>query len=136
MRCPASFAVLLTLSRSPMMMRLLLWVPLLAANSLENAEQRREYDPFEQSPGMVIDPVLEPGITQRAGGEEVIEDDRTAVRHDEACPDQQQSLLPVCDVAIVFADQPRALRDQQKSPASRVVDPRSPAPPPGRAGPN
>ena len=46
MRCPASFAVLFTLSRSPTMMRLLLWVPLLAANSLEMPSSEESTTPL------------------------------------------------------------------------------------------
>ena len=52
--CPASLAVLVALPRSPPIMRLLLWVPLLASNSLEMPSSEEEHDDFQQSPSMVI----------------------------------------------------------------------------------
>ena len=69
----------------------------------------------------VIDPVLKPGITLGVGSGEVVEDDRAAAQHHEAGPDQQYALLPIGNMAVVFPLWSRALRDQQKTSAYRVV---------------
>ena len=41
------------------------------------------------------------------------QNDRRAVGHDDAIPDEQHARLPECDLAVVLADQPRALRDEE-----------------------
>ena len=45
-----------------------------------------------------------------------------AVRHDQPGPDQQDTRLAEGDLAIVEADQPRALRNEKILPGRRVVD--------------
>ena len=58
----------------------------------------------------------------RVGRRHVVELDRGAVRKNDPLPDQQRAPLPESDDAVIAADQPRPLRDQDGSPGRAVAD--------------
>ncbi len=71
---------------------------------------------------MLIHAVLQAGISGRIGAGLALENDRAAVRHDEAVPGEQHAGLSRGDLAVIFADQPRALRNEQDAPGRIVLD--------------
>src|SRR3546814_18545513 len=71
---------------------------------------------------MLVDPVFKARITRRGAGRWPVEDDRAAIGQDEPAPGEQHAALAVSDLAVIVADQPRALRDQQNAPSRAVID--------------
>src|SRR5579883_451216 len=87
-----------------------------------DAEQRGENRRLEQRAPMVVDLVLEAGIALRVGAGLTLQNDRAAVRHDQAIPDEERTCLPKGDLRIVLADEARALRDQKDLARWAVID--------------
>ena len=71
---------------------------------------------------MVVDLVLEAGIAFGIGARLTLQNDRAAVRHDQAIPDEQRACLPEGDLRVVLADEARALRDQKDLSRRAVID--------------
>ena len=63
--------------------------PKFGSDTKQGRQQRR----LEQLAPMMIDLVLKPGISRRIGTRLALKDDRSAVRHDQACPDQEHARL-------------------------------------------
>src|SRR5579884_1503649 len=87
-----------------------------------DAEQRGENRRLEQRAPMVVDLVLEAGIALRVGARLTLQNDRAAVRHDQAIPDEERTCLPESDLRIVLADEARALGDQKYLARWAVID--------------
>src|SRR4029434_218362 len=69
---------------------------------------------------MMIDLVLKPRIPPRVGSRLSLKNDRSAVRHDQARPDQKDARLAEGNLAVVDPYQARALRAlPRKFPAHR-----------------
>ena len=62
---------------------------------------------------MVIDLVLKPRISPGVGPRLAFKDNRSAVRHDQARPDQEGARLADSDLAIVDSDESRSLRGER-----------------------
>ncbi len=71
---------------------------------------------------MIVQVVLQAGIALGVGAGLVIEDDGLTVGHDQPGPDELDTRLGVGDLAVVFADQPGALRDKQVLAGRAVID--------------
>src|SRR3546814_2210372 len=87
-----------------------------------HAEQRRERDAFDQLPGVSVDLVLQAGIARRIGRRRVVDRERAAVGHDQPLPDDLRTRLAERGFAVVAADQPRALRNEERASGRAVVD--------------
>ena len=74
-----------------------------------NAKQSGKCRGFEQFAPVVVDFVLEAGVTRRIGTRLAFEHDEAPVWHYEAGPDQEHARLPKSDLAIIDPDQSRAL---------------------------
>jgi hypothetical protein len=70
----------------------------------------------------MIDAVLEPGIAGGVGAGLALEHERAAIGEDEPRPDQQHAALAEGDARVVFADEARALRDQEQAAGRAVID--------------
>src|SRR3546814_10267906 len=68
------------------------------------------------------DLILEPGVTGGIGRGQVVDLNGGAIGQNDAPPDQQCPALAKGDHAVIAADQPRALRDQERAAGHRVVD--------------
>ena len=71
---------------------------------------------------MTIDAILQSGVAGGVHGRQAIERERRGVGKDQAIPDEKHPSLAERDLAVVFADQARALRDQQIPSELGVVD--------------
>ncbi len=71
---------------------------------------------------MLVHAVLQAGISGRIGAGLALENDRAAVRQYQPIPGQQHAGLPGGDLAVIFADQPRPLRDEQDTARRAVID--------------
>ena len=87
-----------------------------------DAEQGRERGRPEQPAPMVVDLVLEAGKALRVGAGLALQHDRAAVRHDQPRPDQEHAILSERNLAVVGADQLRALRDEEILAGRAVID--------------
>src|SRR5690606_15992564 len=85
-------------------------------------EQGGKRDALEEPPCVEIHLVGEPGVARSIRRREVVELDRSAVRQDDALPDQERPALTKGHDAVIAAYQPRALRDKQDAPRRGVVD--------------
>ena len=77
---------------------------------------------FEQFAPMIIDAILQPGITFGVRTRLAFQHDRAAVGHDEAVPGQQDAALTEADAIVILAEQPRALWHQQDAARGAVID--------------
>src|ERR1700733_3518927 len=87
-----------------------------------DAEQRRENRGLEHHAPVIVHFVLEPGVTFGVGARLPLQNDRLAVRHDEAVPDQERAGLAEGYLRVVLAAAPGALRDQQGFSGRAVID--------------
>ena len=71
---------------------------------------------------MVVDLVLEACIAFGIGAGLTLQNDRAAVRHDQAIPYEERTCLPEGDLRIVLPDQSCALWDQKDLSRWAVVD--------------
>jgi hypothetical protein len=62
------------------------------------------------------------GMTAGIGPLLSLQNDRTAIGHDQAGPDQEHARLPESDLAIIDSDQARTLRDQARAASWGVID--------------
>src|SRR3546814_1765796 len=85
-------------------------------------QQGRYRHALQQLQAMMIDLVRQPRIAGCVGRRRIVQPDCTAVGHDDALPDDQGAVLPIADAAIVAADQPRSLRNEQGSAAWTVIN--------------
>lgn len=85
-------------------------------------EQGGKRDALEESPCMEIHLVGEPGVARGIRRREVVELNRSAVRKDDALPDQKRPALTEGHDAVIGADQPRALWDKQDAACRGVID--------------
>jgi hypothetical protein len=69
---------------------------------------------------MPIDAILQAGIAGRVSAGQIVERERGRVGQDDAIPDDLNAALPVTDLAVVAAEDARALRDQQEAPGGCV----------------
>ena len=67
---------------------------------------------------MEVDLVLEPCIAGGIGRGHVVEPHRRAVGKEDPLPDEERALLSEGDDAVVAADEPRALRDEDVRPVA------------------
>jgi len=96
--------------------------PPLRAQFGADAEQRRDGRGPEQIAPALVDAVLQPSKAGCVGGELALENDRKATRHDKPVPGEQHAGLPGGDLAVIFTDQPRALRNEQDTAGRTVID--------------
>jgi hypothetical protein len=87
-----------------------------------NAQQRRKGHALDEPPCAIIDLVGKPGIARRIRGGRIVDPDRRAIGEDDSLPDEHRPALPERDHAIIAADQPRSLRQEQNSSAGAVID--------------
>ena len=87
-----------------------------------DSKQRRKGSSFEQFAPMVVDFVFEAGISCCVCTRLPLENDRTAIRHDEAGPNQQHTRLTKCDLAIIDTYQPGPLRHEKETPGRAIED--------------
>src|SRR5579883_306045 len=87
-----------------------------------DTKQRREDRRLEQRAPVAVDLVLEAGIAFGIGAGLTLQNDRAAVRHDQAIPYEKGTRLPESDLRIVLPDQARALRDQKDLSRWAVID--------------
>src|SRR5882762_8083178 len=80
-----------------------------------DTEQCRQKRGLEQGAPVIVDLVLEPGIAGGIGARLTLQHDRTAVRHDQASPDQQYTRLRERNLAIINPDQSCPLRRRSTS---------------------
>ena len=80
-----------------------------SAPTPSKVESRRR---LEQFAPVIVDLILEAGVSCRIGTRLALEHDRATVRHDQPGPDQEHARLPEGDLAIIDPDQPRALGNQ------------------------
>jgi hypothetical protein len=71
---------------------------------------------------MVIDAVLKSGKASAIGTRLAVKQDRAAIGQDQPVPSEQHPVLAERYVRIIFADQPRTLRDEQDTPGRAVID--------------
>src|SRR6266436_2013648 len=71
---------------------------------------------------MLIDLVFEAGEALSVSAGLTLQHDGAAVRHDQPRPDQEYTVLAEGDLAVIGADELRALRDQQEPAARAVID--------------
>src|SRR3546814_13243199 len=71
---------------------------------------------------MLVHAILQVGEASAVRAGQALENDRAAVRHDETVPSEQHAGLPGGDLAIVLADQPRTLRNEQNAARGAVKD--------------
>ena len=71
---------------------------------------------------MIIDLVFKTGISCGIGTGLAFEHDGASVRQNKPGPDQEYAGLPKRDLAVVTADQSRALRNQQRATRRRIKD--------------
>src|SRR5207244_6080644 len=85
-------------------------------------EQSREGGSPKESRPVMVDLILETrkALCVRTGL--AFQHNRAAIRHDESRPDEQDSVLPEGDLAIVYADELRALWNEEISPGRAVID--------------
>src|SRR5438105_10398188 len=69
-----------------------------------DAKYGREERRLEQFTPVVVDLVLKTGIALSIGTRLPLQDDRTAVWHDQSGPDQEDARLAERDLAVVHAD--------------------------------
>ena len=87
-----------------------------------DAEDGGEQDAARQLPEMAVDLVLEARGAREVPAAHRADVDGPAVGHDDPVPGDQGPLLAVGDLAVVAADQPRTLRDQDGAARGVVVD--------------
>ncbi len=71
---------------------------------------------------MVVHAVLHAGISFSVRTRLFVKDDRLTVRHDQPRPDELDAGLGIGNLAIVLADQARALRDEEILAGWAVID--------------
>lgn len=71
---------------------------------------------------MVIDATLQTIEALAVGPLKAFEHDGCAVRHDEPVADKENTALAESNLAVILADQARALRDQQMALGRAVID--------------
>src|SRR5262249_60363682 len=71
---------------------------------------------------MIIDLVLQSGIAFGVSTRLTFEHNRTAVRKDEASPDEENARLSERDLTVVDADQLRSLWDQEVAAGRTIID--------------
>src|SRR6266481_184953 len=71
---------------------------------------------------MLIDLVFEAGEALSVSAGLTLQHDGAAVRHDQPRPDQEYAILAEGDLAVIDADELRALRDEQEPAARAVID--------------
>src|SRR6266446_1517238 len=84
-----------------------------------DAEHGRERGCHGEPAPVLIDLVFKTREALSVGAGLALQYDRTAVRHDQPRPYQQHTILTEGDLAVIGADELRALRDQQE-PAART----------------
>jgi hypothetical protein len=87
-----------------------------------DAEQGREDRRLEQHAPMVIDLAFQAGKAFRVGTGLTFQNDGSAIRHDQAIPNQQRAGLAEGHLGVVLADKACALRDQQNTAGRAVID--------------
>jgi hypothetical protein len=87
-----------------------------------NAEQGRKRGRHEQPAPVLIHLILESGKSLRVGTGLALEHDGAPVRHDQARPDQEQTVLSKRNLAVVEANELRSLRNEQISAGRAVID--------------
>src|SRR5882724_8986025 len=71
---------------------------------------------------MIVDSILETGIACDVGARLPLQHDGPAVRHDQTCPDQQNTRLTERNLAVIDTDQTCPLRYKKETPARTVID--------------
>src|SRR3546814_5326506 len=87
-----------------------------------DAEQGRRPDAHKKLPGVAVDPVGQASVTLRIGCRDIVDADGRSIGQDHALPNHQRAALAEGHDAIVTADEPRTLRDEQASPSYAVID--------------
>ena len=99
--------------RSAWMTSPLFSLPLVDRASLPTPSNVESSAALNKRAPMIVDLVLEAGITCGVGARLTLQYDRRAVRHDQPGPDQQHARLAERDLAVIDADQARPLRDEK-----------------------
>ena len=98
-------------------------LPVLGCGQLgADAQQRGQQRAGEDAIPMPIDAILQAGVAGWVGADQVVELERGCVRQDHPVPHHLHAGLPVAHLAVVAAEDARALRDQQMAAGGRVVD--------------
>src|SRR3546814_6033370 len=71
---------------------------------------------------MVIDTILQAGVTFGVSTRLALENDGPAVRKDQPVPDKQHAALPELHIVVILADDARALWHQQDTAGRAVVN--------------
>lgn len=71
---------------------------------------------------MPIHVIFQTGITSRVGAGQVVERERRRIRQNDPVPHHLHAALPVANLAVVFAQDARTLRDQQELAHGGVID--------------
>jgi hypothetical protein len=95
-------------------------VPGVGAKLGPNAKQRGQQPRLEQLAPMMIDLVLKPSISPGVSTRLPLKDDRSAIRHNQARPDQEDARLAEGNLAVVDSDQPRSLGTKRSASTSKV----------------
>src|SRR5262252_1520877 len=87
-----------------------------------DAEHGREGGRHGEPAPMLIDLIFKAGETLSVGAGLALQYDGAAARHDQPRPHQKDAILAEGDLAVIGADELRALRDQQELAARAVID--------------
>jgi hypothetical protein len=87
-----------------------------------NAQNRREQRGFEQITPVVVNAILETGITFRVGAGLALQHDGSTVREDDPVPDEQHTTLTESNAGVILTDEAGALRDEENVSGRAVMD--------------
>ena len=87
-----------------------------------DAQQGGQRGASEHAIPVPIHPIFQTRIAGWIGADQFIELERGRIREDHPIPHDLHAALPIADLAVVFAQQARALRDQHVLAGGRVVD--------------
>lgn len=87
-----------------------------------DTQQRRQRSTGEDAIPMPINTILQTGVAGRIGTRQVVQRQGGRVGQDDPVPHHLHPALPITDLAVVAAEDARALRDQYKLARGRVVD--------------
>src|SRR3546814_10623264 len=90
-----------------------------------DAQQRRDQRGLGHAAPMIVHAIPNPRHTGRIGTWLAVQQDRAAAWKNKPIPGEQHAALARRDFAVIFADQPRALRDEKNASRRAVIDRKS-----------